>query len=59
MKRPSSQLLLDKLINNDLSLEELNQFLLGLKEQKTEEEYSEILKKYFEKLLEKNTPKAG
>lgn len=51
MDQTRSEILIEKLINNSLTAEELDELLESLKGQ--EEEYTEILKKYFDSLFNK------
>lgn len=51
MTQTRSELLIEKLINNSLTSEELDELLESLKGQ--EAEYTEILKKYFDSLFNK------
>ena len=51
MAQTRSEILIEKLINNSLTAEELDELLESLKGQ--EEEYTEILKKYFDSLFNK------
>ena len=52
MAQTRSEILIEKLINNSLTAEELDELLESLKGQ--EEEYTEILKKYFDSLFNKS-----
>ena len=52
MAQTRSEILIEKLINNSLTGEELDELLESLKGQ--EEEYTEILKKYFDSLFNKS-----
>ncbi len=51
MTQTRSEILIEKLINNSLTSEELDELLGSLKGH--EEEYTEILKKYFDSLVNK------
>lgn len=51
------EILVDKLINNSLTPEELDELLGSLKGH--EEEYSEILKKYFDSLFNPSVSDEG
>ena len=53
MQKTRSEQLIDKLINSTLTPEELEELLDGMKNQNTENEYTEILKKFFEELMKK------
>lgn len=52
MTQSRSEILIEKLINNSLTSEELDELLESLKGQ--EEEYTDILKKYFDSLFNKS-----
>ena len=52
MAQTRSEILIEKLINNSLTGEELDELLESLKGQ--EEEYTEILKEYFDSLFNKS-----
>lgn len=51
MPASRSEILMEKLISNSLSPEELDELLAAMKEQGVQQEMSEFLEKYFEKLL--------
>jgi len=51
MQASRSEILIQKLISNTLSPEELDELLAAMKEQEVQKEMSEFLEKYFETLL--------
>lgn len=59
MPAPRSEILMEKLISNSLSPEELGELLAALKEQEVQQEMSEFLEKYFERLLRRFNEAGG
>lgn len=55
MKPNRSEYLIGKLLSNELSIDELNEFLEGLGSHEMTEEYSSIFEQYFNRLLAQNT----
>lgn len=51
MQPSRSEILMEKLIGNTLSPEELDELLAAMKEQEVQEEMSDFLEKYFERLI--------
>jgi hypothetical protein len=51
MERSRPEYLIDKLLSNELSKEELDELLAGLGENEMSPEYSLILEQYFNQLL--------
>ncbi len=51
MQGSRSEILMQKLISNTLSPEELDELLAAMKEQEVQAEMSEFLKKYFDHLV--------
>lgn len=51
MQGSRSEILMQKLISNTLSPEELDELLAAMKEQEVQAEMSEFLKKYFDNLV--------
>lgn len=51
MQASRSEILIQKLISNTLSPEELDELLAAMKEQEVQKELSEFLEKYFENLV--------
>lgn len=51
MERSRPDYLMDRLINNQLSKEELAELLAGIGESEMSSEYSSILERYFNQLL--------
>lgn len=51
MQASRSEILMEKLISNTLSPEELDELLAAMKEQEVQEEMSDFLEKYFERLI--------
>lgn len=51
MEGSRSEILMQKLISNTLSPEELDELLAAMKEQEVQAEMSEFLKKYFDNLV--------
>ncbi len=49
--------LINKLISNKLSEEELSEILKGMIHEEERQKYSDVLEKYFERLLEENEVK--
>lgn len=54
MERSRPEHLIDKLLSNELSKEELDELLAGLGENEASPEYSAILEHYFNHLLMEN-----
>ncbi|MDF7819817.1 hypothetical protein P1X15_19505 [Runella sp. MFBS21] len=54
MKPNRSEYLIGKLLSNELSIDELNEFLEGLGSHEMTEEYSSIFEHYFNQLLAQN-----
>jgi hypothetical protein len=54
MERSRAKSLIDKLLINELSKEELDELLAGLGEKEMAPEYSTILEHYFNQLLNEN-----
>lgn len=54
MERSRPEYLIDKLLSNELSKEELDELLTGLGEKEMSPEYSLILEHYFNQLLNEN-----
>ncbi|MEI7585288.1 hypothetical protein [Runella sp.] len=54
MERSRPEHLIDKLLSNELSKEELDELLAGLGEKEMSPEYSTILEHYFNQLLNEN-----
>ena len=57
MASPSSAYLMDKLLKNEISQEELAELLANIGENEMSEEYSDVLEKYFNKLMSENSTK--
>lgn len=53
MEVSRSEILLEKLISNSLSPEELDELLAAMKEEEVQKQMSEFLEKYFGKLLDR------
>ncbi len=53
MQPSRSEILMEKLIGNTLSPEELDELLAAMKEQEVQEEMSDFLEKYFGKLMDR------
>lgn len=51
MPASRSEILMNRLISNSLSPEELDELLEAMKEQEVQQQMSDFLKKHFEKLL--------
>ncbi|WP_266365803.1 hypothetical protein [Tellurirhabdus rosea] len=51
MKRSRADYLIDRLISNQLSRAELDEFLAGISRSDTLEEYSAVLERYFDQLV--------
>ncbi len=58
MERSRPQYLIDKLLSNELSKEELNELLAGLGENEMSPEYSAILETYFNQLITEHEQQA-
>lgn len=57
MASPSSAYLMDKLLKNEISQEELAELLANIGENEMSEEYSDVLEKHFNKLMSENSTK--
>ena len=57
MASPSSAYLMDKLLKNEISEEELAELLANIGENEMSEEYSDVLEKHFNKLMSENSTK--
>lgn len=53
METPRSEILLQKLISNTLSAEELDELLAAMQGEEVREEMTQFLQKYFEQLLDR------
>ena len=56
MANPRAEYLINKLIANELSAQELDEFLAGLRDSELQIYYSEFLWTYFDSLVNQNQP---
>ncbi|GAB3169544.1 hypothetical protein [Telluribacter humicola] len=56
MANQRAEYLIEKLLKNELSAQELDEFLAGLRDSDLQTYYSSLLSKYFDSLLEQNQP---
>jgi hypothetical protein len=52
-----AEYLIDRLISNNLSADELQELLGGVSDEKEQQEISDVLEKYFNRLLQENGEK--
>ena len=54
MSRSRAEILINKLISNKLSGDELSELLEGINDENDQEKYSDALRSYFDTLMEEN-----
>ncbi len=54
MSRNRAEILIEKMLSNKLTADELSEFLKSISDKKQEAYYDEILEKYFNQIIESN-----